>query len=421
MRRLLFVIFLHLSGFVANAQVVPIPKSFHPNLMGCIAYPEGNPLGQPFYEMGTTNRVIFEFDELLEDASEYHFAAFLCTHDWQLSTMSTSEYLQGFPSQEITNVQHSFNTLIEYNHYRFEFPNDMMKIRLSGNYFVVVYTGDDATNESNWKIAYRLVAFENLVGIGGKVQASSVIPDRFKNQEIDFIIQHTDYAIYDYQKDLHCAIYQNMNWSTCITNLKPVFIKGTELIYDFNLGENDFPGGAEFRNFEFKSMQYQSSSVDHLERREDGYHLFLRRDQATGNRAQSSGIDINGNFFIRTDDGDDFGVESEYVWIHFSLAMPPLMDSEVMLDGRYFSMLSTPISLLYNESSKCYEGVAMLKQGLYDYRYITQDSYSSIQSTQLTEGNNAGTENTYYIIVYNNDRQTGHDRVIALKAMNSVK
>jgi Domain of unknown function (DUF5103) len=421
MLKLFFLIIALCVHSWLSAQAVANPHSFNPNIYSAQVYPTGNPLGEAFYELGTTSGLTFEFDEIDTDAYDYKYAVFLCDYDWQLSSLSTNDYLQGFPQQEITDIQHSFNTLVEYTHYRFSFPNDMMKLRLSGNYFVVVYLGDEPMDETQWQCTFRIIAYESLVQVTGKVQASNVIAERFKNQEIDFTLQHADYSIYDYHNGLHCAIYQNMNWRTCISDLAPVFINGNELVYDFNLGENDFPGGAEYRNFEFKSMQYQSAAVEDMQRQEDGYHLFLRKDLPTGNRAQSSGVDINGHFFIRNDLGNESSIESEYVWIHFSLAMPFIQETEVLLEGHYFNMLTTPVVLKYNEVSRMYEAKVLMKQGLYDYRYLTTDAYSTLPVTNTTEGNSAGTENTYFVIVYNSDRQTGQDRVIAIKAMSSTR
>lgn len=421
MRYILVFIPLLCIPFCTRAQVLPFPGSQSQDIQSALCYPTGNPLGYPLYELGTTDGLIFEFDELSTDQKDYSYAVFLCTYDWQKETLPTSDYIQGFPNTEITDINPSFNTLVEYNHYRFTFPNDMMKLRLSGNYMVVVYEGSDPEDSAQWKVVYRMMAFESLVQIGSRVESSSVIADRFKNQEVDFVIRHADYAIYDFQNELHVGVIQNMDWSSLNTALRPVFIKNHELSYDFNMGENDFEGGAEYRNFEFKSMQYQSSAVDHLERQEDGYHLFLRTDVATGQRAQSSGTDLNGGFYIMNDEAEDRNLEAEYVSIHFSLAMGEMKDTRVYLDGQYFRMLSAPVELHYNSTTAHYEAVVLVKQGFIDYRYMTEDAYSALKTCSFTEGQNAGTENNYHLIVYNRDRSTGHDRIVGLTADNSVR
>lgn len=421
MRKLILLLNCCLLALYSWCQEMPLPTNYNTLIQSAQVYPQGNPLGYPFFELGTTNGLIFEFDELSTERRDLRFAALLCTYDWQLADLTTSDYIQGFDALDITDIQPSFNTLIEYTHYRFSFPNDMMKLRLSGNYLVVVFDGDDALDASKWQLAYRMVAYETLVQVSSQVRSSSVIADRFKNQEVDFVVQHADYSIYDYRNDLHVALLQNMNWKESISSLHPVFIKGSELIYDFNLGENDFQGGAEFRNFEFKSMQYQSNAVDHLDRREDGYHLILRKDFATGQRAQSSGTDLNGNYYIMNDDGEDRQIESEYVNIHFALSMPEQTDASISLDGQYFRMLHSPVTLQYNRQTQMYEGQALIKQGLIDYRYVIEDTYTALPKIDLTEGCSANAENDYHLIIYNHDRSTGHDRVIAVHGDNSVR
>lgn len=421
MRKFYLVSLFCLLRFALEAQTVPMPGSYWQDIQTVQCYPLGNPLGYPLFELGTTDGLIFEFDQLSTEQKEYRYAVFLCTYDWKKEALPTSDYIQGFPTTEITDINPSFNTLVEYNHYRFAFPNDMMKLRLSGNYLVVVYSGDDPEDESQWKVVYRMMAYESLVQIGSTVTGSSVIADRFKNQEVDFVVRHPDYSIYDFQNELHVGVLQNMDWRTLNTSLRPVFIKGSELIYDYNMGENDFEGGAEYRNFEFKSMQYQSSAVDHLEQKEDGYHLYLRTDVPTGQRAQSSGTDLNGHFYIMNDEAEDRNLEAEYVYIHFSLAMSELNDTRVYVDGQYFRMLSTPVEMHYNPQTRCYEASVLVKQGFIDFRYQTEDAYSAVKTCSIAEGQNAGTENNYHIVVYNRDRMTGHDRIVGLSADNSVR
>ncbi|MEN9639997.1 MAG: hypothetical protein RLZZ262_1866, partial [Bacteroidota bacterium] len=112
------------------SQVLPLPGSYSQNIQSSLCYPDGNPLGNPLFELGTTSGLIFEFDELSTEQKDYSYAVILCTYDWQKEALPTSDYIQGFASNGITDINGSFNTLIEFNHYRFTFPNDMMKLRL---------------------------------------------------------------------------------------------------------------------------------------------------------------------------------------------------------------------------------------------------------------------------------------------------
>jgi hypothetical protein len=406
---------------IAICQTMPEPGSVTNTFYSAQAYPKGNPLSYPFFELGTTDGLQFCFDELSTEQRDLRFIPLLCTYDWQLEDIEPSNYIQGFSELQISNIQHSFNTIIEYTHYQFEFPNDLMKLRYSGNYCIVIFEGDDWRDRSSWHVVFRMLAYEQLVKVASEVHPSSVVSDRFKSQEIDFTLQHTDYSIFDYQNDLHVCIYQNMHWSTAKETLKPVFIKSNELIYDYNLGENTFDGGAEYRNFEFKSLQYQSSAIDYFTRREDGYHLYLKKDRATGNRSTSSGSDLNGYFFIRNDDATDSDIESEYVNLHFQIEMPEIQESVVYLDGVYFRMLAEPVVLTYDATSSSYKGSCLVKQCFADYRYLVHDQYSGLTEAKITEGNSSQTENIYHLVVYNRDRSTGHDRLVALHADHTMQ
>jgi hypothetical protein len=288
---------------------------------------------------------------------------------------------------------------------------------ISGNYGVIVFDGEDPF--SSQVATFRMIVFENLVQINGVVNNSSSVGDRFKRQEIDFDISHAGFQINAPLRDVKVVILQNGDWSSSVRGLAPTFIKQNQLIYDYN-GPNNFDGGSEWRFFEVKSLKFASIQVEGLMMEPDGWHAYLRRDPLRGGKAYQTEFDINGKFFIRNDLGEESHLDAEYIWVHFKLDSPPILDAIVELETSESRFKPELFRLEYDIKEKAYAKKILMKQGYYNYRYKLRDLYHPNGDLSVTEGNHSETENDYHIITYFFDRQFGGDRIIGVSAINSI-
>lgn len=398
-----------------------INKAYNESIQTAQVYPVGNPLMSPFIGLNSGEILEFHFDEMDGGLNTYFYGAIHCTSDWQKSDIESSEYLQGFPSQRISEMEASFSAFYEYVHYQFIFPNDMSKPRYSGNYLMIVSSSQDLSIEEDWILTYRFIVYEAAVNLAAQVKPSSVIADRFKKQQVDFTVYHKDFRIFDPMRDLNASIIQNLDWKNSIQGLKPVFVKMEELTFDYNSGQNSFWAGTEWRNFEMKNVNFASSEVENIIYEADGYNVYLRPDLPQGGRAYSSEIDLNGNYLIRNDQGSDSDLEAEYVWVNFYLQMAEILETEVIIEGRLTEFLTQPIVCKYDAAKKGYTAKVLMKQGYYNYRYVARDRYKAEDTITYTEGSDSQTENDYTVIIYMNDRNLDCDRIIALRSLNSVK
>ncbi len=378
-------------------------------------------MGDPVMGLNSGEQLEFHFDEMDGDLNTYFYGAIHCSSNWQKSDIEPTEYLQGFPSQRIEDFENSFSTMYNFVHYSFRFPTDMSKPRYSGNYLMVVSSDQDLTREEDWIVTYRFIVYETVVNLVPQIKSSVVIADRFKKQQIDFNVYHKDFRIFDPMRDVSGTLVQNMDWSSAITGLKPVFVKMDELTFDYSSGQNSFTAGTEWRNFEVKNVRFASSEVETIMFEADGYNVYLRPDLPQGSRVASSAIDINGNYLIRNDLGDDSNLEAEYVWVHFLLEMNEVSESDVIIEGRFTDFLKDPIICKYDRSKRAYTAKVLMKQGYYNYRFAMRDRYRAIDDISYTEGSDSQTENEYSVILYMNDRNLDCDRIIAYRSINSVK
>jgi hypothetical protein len=404
---------LYLSGF---SQIID-NKVFKSDIRTPLAFPSGNPLGYPMLELYSTTPIEFHFDLMGTERNDYRYAVYHCDHNWNVSDLTSNEYLSGFSVQDINDIEYSFNTEIEFLHYTFQFPNDLSKPTRSGNYGVIVFDGEDPFTSQ--VATFRMIVFENLVQINGVVNNSSSVGDRFKRQEIDFDISHAGFQINAPLRDVKVVILQNGDWSSSVRGLAPTFIKQNQLIYDYN-GPNNFDGGSEWRFFEVKSLKFASIQVEGLMMEPDGWHAYLRRDLLRGGKAYQTEFDINGKFFIRNDLGEESHLDAEYIWVHFKLDSPPILDAIVELETSESRFKPELFKLEYDMQEKAYAKKILMKQGYYNYRYKLRDLYHPNGDLSITEGNHSETENDYHIITYFFDRQFGGDRIIGVSAINSI-
>jgi hypothetical protein len=418
---LLFLIIFSISLFDALGQKPLANTSYSNDVRTVQVYPQDNPLGYPFIGLNSGEMLEFHFDVMSTELNYYNYGVIHCNHDWLPSDLQPNEYIQGFQTNNISEFEAGFSTMYDYIHYRFMYPNDMSKPRYSGNYLMVVFNGQDINDRTQWLISCRFLIYENVVSILSNVTQSSIVASRYTAQEVDFDINYKGFTIYDPMREVNVSILQNMQWDNAKQHLKPIFLKPDVLTFDYSMGENVFEAGNEWRNFDLKSLRYISPEVESIMKEADGYNIYLRPDIPEGKKAYATWPDLNGNYLIKNDEATDSQLEADYVWVHFKLVMPEIPESEIIVEGKYHDFNNTPVKCSYDKQLGAYVGKAFLKQGYYNYRYVVRDRYLAKDVINQTEGSYAATENDYHIVVYMYDRNKNCDRIITVKADNSVR
>lgn len=373
-------------------------------------------LSAPVYEIGSDYPLVLAFDEFATDFTDYTYTLIHCNANWEPSDLSEPEYLEGFYPDLIRSYQHSFNTIIDYNHYEIEIPNESLSLTKSGNYLLYVYQNDP----KNPILTKRFVVNENRVGVNPRVRRSSVVEHRTYKQEVDFNVDLKNLPVSNPYRDITVVVRQNERWDNALYDLKPKFIRNTVLEYDHER-INDFWGGNEFRNFDLKSVRYQTQEIKSIKREEDGIHAYLAPDERRSYKQYFFDYDIHGKYYVKNDDGFDDVLEPEYIFVHFSLPWDdPVKNGEVYLFGQLSERNATDrFKMTYNYDKWAYETVLLLKQGYYNYQYAIQEDGNNFLDLNIIEGTHAETNNQYSIYVYLRDRSLDYDRLVGIKYFNS--
>ncbi|MCK5443551.1 MAG: DUF5103 domain-containing protein [Maribacter sp.] len=357
--------------------------------------------------------IFLEFDDLLANEQDYYYKIVHCDYDWTPSRLLKSQYLNGIDNQRILDYENSYTTLQPYSNYKLTIPNNNVRLKVSGNYILEIYN-------SSYELQFsrKFVVFKDLVKVGGIVKRSRDFSFLNEKQVVQFNVNATNFRLVNPKKEVKVAILQNYHWPTALYNITPQFTLGNKLVYKYDQ-ETSFFGGNEYLNFDTKDLRAPSSVISHIEL-EELYNHYLFSDRARTNRPYTYYPDINGDFVIRTLQGDNVSREAEYTNIHFSLPYSEELGiDEVYIFGKHNNYaLTEENKMTYNDRNGMMEVSLKLKQGFYNYKYVIQRADGQIDLNTIS-GNFHFTENSYLILVYYRNFGELYDSIIGVGSTNS--
>lgn len=379
---------------------------------------EGWKLSYPIIELNGDVGLEISFDDLRSPVRNYSYKIFHCDHKWNPSPINENEYIDGIHENQILDYAYSFNTNINYIHYKLKIPNEDLKLKISGNYILFVY---EDFNMDNVVFTKRFIVSEKIADVDAIVKRPVLTGFRNTGQEIDFKIIHGNYQIHDPFSEINIKILQNGRWDNAIEDLKPLYIRNGFLEYDYN-SENVFPGGSEFRWFDIKSLRYQSPYIKNINYKNHMFYVELFPDENRSAKLYFYEEDLNGKYYVEVQEEPDNDIEADYAYVKFNLPYEaPLIHGKIYLLGALTNWeLSKKNELVYNFENKAYEIELLLKQGYYNYQYAFLAEGSKAGDASYTEGNHYETENDYIILVYHRPLHSRYDRVIGHQIFNSL-
>ncbi len=419
----LLILSLFIVPGIANAQQQVFDKQgvgreavLDHNIKSIQLYREGWISSYPVLTVREEIPLILEFDELSEDLSYFRYTIYHCDADWRRSEMTEQEYLDGYSENPINDFEGSFNTYMSYYHYRVSLPNEDIRFRISGNYLLVVFRENDP---SQVVFSRRFLVSEASVTVNARAHRPILSEYRNDCQEVDVTVQYAGYNIDDPYGETTLSIYQNGIWDNGITGLKPQFTNPNELVYDYQK-ENIFKAGNEYRMFITRNTQvreYHIADIDYSEY----FHFTLKPDEPNRAHLYFDREDLNGRFYIEAANARQPELEADYVFVHFTLKMPfPYATGEVYIAGAATDwQFSGQNRMTYDYDRSAYTATLLLKQGVYNYRYIYLPGEQEIFDISEIEGSHYETGNEYLVLFYHRQRADRYDRLVGHQVVHS--
>ncbi|MEM7104531.1 MAG: DUF5103 domain-containing protein [Bacteroidota bacterium] len=416
-----FCFFFTLTGnaqpeeYVKEAFERNIDFVYKENIHGVQLIRNGDPFDYPI--VGDGDRLELLFDDLDNDVKDYSYTLIHCNADWTPSNLNQLEYINGFAYADILDYEYSFNTEIQYTNYRVVLPNDDMEWTKSGNYLLKVFVNN---NEEDIVLTRRFMVVEPRMNVNAELVRPFAI-ERFKSHhEIDFVVNHRGITVRSPKTEINVAILQNGRWDNAITGLEPLFIRGDDLIFDYQ-NQIVFQAGREFRFFDARSTRFRSDRIREIEEADGMYHLSVSTDKVRSGVLDQQFADINGAFCIGNFHEDEPDLESDYVRVYFELPYDqPDPFGEIYIFGKLTDwQLKEEFKMQYNENYRAYIGSAFLKQGYYNYQYVYLQDGAEVVDFELIEGNWWETDDDYHILVYYRPFGERYDRLVGISYLNS--
>jgi hypothetical protein len=353
-----------------------------------------------------------EFDDLEADQKDYYYKIEHYDYNWNPSGLSNTEFINGFSEDLIRDYNDSFNTFQPYTNYKVRLPNDNTRFKISGNYLISIIDEND-----NVIFSRPFIIYQSKVNVGVSINRSRNIETLNSKHNVQFVINYPNLLINNPNQEIKVAVYQNNDWSTLIRDIKPQFIRRNQLLYKY-VDKVSYWAGNEYLYFDTKQIRSATNNIAKIELN-DLFDTYLYIDEERLHNPYTLNEDINGNYIIRTIDSNNSSTEADYTWVHFKLeSNDNIGTDDIYIYGNFNGwQLTQENKMIYDESTKLYNGKLLLKQGFYNYLYVTASD--KVIDNHAIEGSYYQTENDYYVLVYYRPFGSRYDQVIGYGNANS--
>ena len=413
MLRYLFQTMVLFCFTLATAQVEN--EIVPPYNIKTVSFVQNNQNVVPIFQLGDAFQL--QFDDLYGNDASYFYEIVHCDYNWNPSDIQKRDYLQGFDNQRIQESSSSFNCLQIYTHYRLPFPNSTTQLKISGNYMLKILNEDKEVVFSR-----KFIVYENLATVPIQIKRARTVTNLDTKHNLEFTIKSNVINFQNPLKNIKTVLLQNGKFNNAISNIKPQFTIGNDLVYKYDT-PTQFWAGNEFLYFDNKEIRVASNTISRVDNQKDIYSSYLFTNEARANSNYYNNQDINGNFVIRRLFAENSDVEADYAWVYFSLSAPLFRSSDgaIYVTGMFNNYaLTAENKMEYNPEKAIYEKAILIKQGFTNFEYLAVKPNGSIDSENAIDGNYFQTENEYTVLVYYKEDTDRFTRIIGKGSASSL-
>ena len=404
-------------AFTATAQVPD--KVYASGIRNVKLNYTGNQLAYPVIKLNGNDQLDLNFDDLNAGVRNYSYTWQLCNADWNKTILSEFDYIKGFTQNRISTYRNSSVALVKYTHYMVTLPERSCMPSRSGNYLLKVFSDGDTA-----KVVFtrRVLVIEEKATVGGLIQQPFNGQIFKTHQKLVFTVNLGNVNIINALQQVKVFVLQNNRWDNAITNIKPTFIRQNALEYSSD--DVVFPGGREWRWLDLRSFRLQSDRVATAKYNASSTDVYVKPDADRTPQRLVYYKDINGMYYNDISESVNPLWQADFAETYFTF-VPAGNQAMTGKDVYLFGELSNygqdeKAKMRYNPEKGVYETSLLLKNGYYNYDYVTIDSKGGTASFDYTEGNLWDTENSYTILVYYRGVNGRVDELIGITHLNSL-
>ncbi|MDX2049181.1 MAG: DUF5103 domain-containing protein [Chitinophagaceae bacterium] len=406
--------------FYSAAQRYP-DQVFNPNIRTIKFNIYGDQLGYPIIRLNGNDKLELNFDDMDPEVKNYFYTFQLCNSDWSPVQMSYFDFVRGFTQVRISTYRVSSSVLTRYIHYQATLPDRNCMPTKAGNYILKVFLNGDTTQLA---FTRRLLVYDSKLAIAAQVQQPFTQQFFRTHHKLQVAVSTKGVTVTYPNQQIKVVALQNYRWDNCIKDIPPLFFRNDMVEYNT---EKDFlvAAGKEWRWLNLRSFRLLGDRVQKQTNTDSTFELYVKPETDRVNQRYYFFRDLNGMFTSETTENVNPFWEAEYAKVHFTYIPPgnaPYPGKDVYLFGEItnYGMLDSA-KMRFNASSGAYETTLKLKQGYYDYMYVTKDKADNKSgfSTSFTEGNWWESEDHYMILVYYRELGGRYDQLLGVAQLNS--
>ena len=421
MKKILPGIFL-LACYTAMAQIPD--HIYKPSIHTVKLYKRGDVLSYPMLSLNQVDQLELHFDDLDGDIKNFYYTFQLCNADWTPANLPSFDYIRGFQSTRITTYRSSSISETRYTHYQAFIPDRGSVPMRSGNYLLKVFRNNDTTDLF---FTRRFIVVDNKVQIAAQIKQPFSSQLFMSDQRVMVTVSTANARINTMSpQDLKVVVLQNNMWTNAALVDKPTIYRGN--FFEYNDDALSFQAGREWRWIDLRSLRLLSDRMrrivdDSIDRRID---VFVKPESERRQQIYMYYQDMNGMYTIENRDGNNPFWQSDYAWVHFTF-VPPGNQAYPGRDVYVFGELTNyqpdaSSRMQFNSEKGVYELALFLKQGYYNYSYVSVDADKPGGNRfylENTEGNFNNTENNYTVLIYFRPFGGRADELIGYTQLNS--
>lgn len=422
MRKLLFFTTLLLCAIGAFAQNFDLPcgnLNYKPEVQTVLLYADGNQLNDPIIPLeDMMGRLTLSFDVIDGEGEVLNYTFIHCSHDWQPTDLQRMQYASGFESDRLDDYAFSRNTLIEYVNYQLTFPREDMMPLISGNYLLIVY-GDDFND---------LYFTRRFMVVDEKAQVNATVP-RYPDdltltdthQQLNVRVNVSNYLTGNTQQYSHLTIRQNGRWDNAAVGLKPTYVYPDYISFEHH-PQAVFEATNQYIRFNTSNFYFQSENLAHIRQTDESFEIDIITCESRARMAYSSYEDIHGEKYVYVENENlDNSTEADYCRVNFFYKSEiPLTHEDIYIMGALNDWrFDESNKMTYDYKLRGYTCSMVLKQGYYNFMFVTIDRSTYEIKTDLTMGNHWETNNVYKLYFYFYNAIKGYDELIGYATVNS--
>ena len=393
--------------------------NYKPEVQTVLLYADDNQLNDPIIPLeDMMGRLTLSFDIIDGEGEVLNYTFIHCNHDWQPTESQRIQYASGYESDRLDDYAFSRNTLIDYVNYQLKFPREEMMPLISGNYLLIVF-GDDL---NDLYFTRRFMIVDEKAHVGATVPR---YPDDLTltdtHQQLNVRVNMSNYLTGNTQLYSFLTIRQNGRWDNAAEGLKPTYVYPDYISFEHH-PQTVFEGTNQFIRFNTSNFYFQSENLAHIRQTDESFEIDIATSESWAKKAYTSYEDIHGEKFIYVEDENlDNATEADYCRVNF------FYKSEAPLTHEDLYIMGALNDWCFNESNKMtydyrlhgYTCSMVLKQGYYNFMFVTLDRQTHEIMTDLTAGNHWETNNVYKLYFYFYNTLKGYDELIGYSVVNS--